>query len=209
MLNRRTVSRYHLMQPLPGYIEHGETRYLGEIVELSTAGFRLRLRNTSKEAFISPRKTHDFGEIIYKQDEISGFGDIRYVHTVGSDLWIGFKWDDIHADDHIHKTFAVIAELVAKGIAGCVNAGDGVVELAGHVSSVLLEDLQQCLKPGFPRVSLRECTSIDTSGLSMLAALEDAKVRLEEAGMEILALLQQYRLHGPDSLPAEYRPIAL
>lgn len=200
MNNRRTVSRYHLVHPLPGYIEHGEARYLGEIVELSTAGFRLRLRDTPKEAFVSLRQSHDFGEIIYKQNEIGGFGDIRYVRPEGSDLWIGFKWDDIHADAHIGTNFDVIADLVSQSLAGCVNAGNGRVELAGHVSSILFEDLQQCLAKDFPRVSLKECTSVDASGLAMLSGLEDARVRLEDVGPEVSALLQQYRLHGPESM---------
>jgi hypothetical protein len=89
-------------------------------------------------------------------------------------------------------------------VAGCVNAGNGVAFLAGHVSSVLLEDLQQCLARGLPRVSLREYTSIDAGGISMLAGLEDAKVRLEDVSLEVAAQLQQYRLHGPDSLLPDF-----
>jgi len=208
MLNRRTVSRYHLAKPLSGYIEHGEARHLGEIVELSTAGFRLRLRNTSKETFISSRNTHDFGEIVYKQDEIGGFGDIRYVRAEGSDLYIGFKWDDVHAEENIQKSFAVIAELVSGGVAGCVNAGNGVVSLVGHVSSVLSGDLQQCLAQGLSSLSLRECTSIDAGGISMLAGLEDAKVRLEDVNLDIAAQLQRYRLHGPASILPDFSLIS-
>lgn len=200
MLNRRTVSRYHLVEPLQGYIEHGEARHLGEIIELSTAGFRLRLRDTAKEAFISARSTLDFGEVIYRQEEISGFGEIRYVREVGSDLWIGFKWDDLHAGEHIQKSFTIIADLISRGIAGCVNMDCGVVVLAGHVSSVLADDVQQCLSRERPRLSLRECSSIDAGGIAMLADLEDAKVRLEDVSLEISARLQQHRLQGPDSV---------
>lgn len=210
MQNRRKFSRYHLVYPLSGYIEHGEVRHRGEIVELSTAGFRLCLRNTAREAFISPITAHDFGEIVYKKEEIGGFGEIRYVRSRGSDLLIGFKWDDLHADDNVHKSFDVIAELVSQGIAGCVNINDGVVELSGHVSSVLTEDLQQCLSPKSPRVSLRECTSIDASGLAMLASLEDAKVQLKDVSAEVAALLHRHRLLGPEPLlPEAYlRPAA-
>lgn len=208
MLNRRTVSRYHLVQPLTGYIEHGDTRYLGEIVEFSTAGFRLRLRDTSKEAFISPKRTDDFGEIIYKEEEIGGFGEIRYVRAEGSDLLIGFKWDDIHIDENIQESFAIIAELIAAKVAGCVNVKNGVAELAGHVSSVLLDDVRQCLGKDFPRLSLRGSTSIDASGVSMLAQLEDARVRLQDVNPEISALLQEYRRQGRKSPAADCQLIS-
>ncbi|HZX30297.1 MAG TPA: hypothetical protein VFF03_03000, partial [Rhodocyclaceae bacterium] len=172
MRNRRTVSRYHLIRPLTGYIEHGESRHLGEIVEFSTAGFRLRLRDTSRSAFAAPAGGYDFGEIIYKQDEIGGFGDIRHVRPEGNDLLIGFKWDDIHADENIQKSFAIIAELVAAGVAGCVNIGQGQVELAGHVSAALYDDVAQCVAQGIRRISLREASSIDEGGLAMLIRLE-------------------------------------
>jgi hypothetical protein len=204
MLNRRTVSRYHLAKPLPGYIEHGEARHLGQIVEFSTAGFRLRLPDTPKEAFIASRSDYDFGEIIYKQDEIGGFGEIRYVRSEGGDLYIGFKWDDVHAEENIQKSFAIISELVSSGIAGCVNAGNGVASLAGHVSAVLSGDLQQCLAQGLRRVSLRECTSIDAGGIALLAGLEDAGVPFEGVSLDIAAQLQRYRLDGPDSLLPDF-----
>lgn len=199
MLNRRAVSRYHLVEPLRGFIEHGEARYRGEIVELSTAGFRLRLPGTAKEAFFSAKASHDFGELIHDGQEIGGFGEIRYVRAEGSDLWIGFKWDDLHATDNIQESFTVIAELVAKGIAGCVNMADGLVELVGHVSAVLAEDVGQCLAREVPRLSLRECSSVDASGLAMLLGLEDAKVRLEDVGWEIAAQLQRLREQGRDA----------
>lgn len=200
MLNRRKVSRYHLLHPLTGFIEHGEVRHRGEVVELSTAGFRFRLRNSSKEAFIAQKSSHDFGEIVYKDEMIGGFGEIRYVRAQGDDVLIGFKWDDVHADDNIERSFSIIADLIAQHSAGCVNVADGMVELAGHISSVLAEDIQQSLDPKFPRVSLRECTSMDTSGLAMLVALEDAKVLIYEASAEMRALLQRYRQQGPGSI---------
>lgn len=196
MQNRRAISRYHLVQPLRGYIEHGEARYAGEVVELSTAGFRLRLPRTSREAFAAARSGHDFGELIYKEQEIGGFGEIRYVRAEGGDLWIGFKWDDIHATDNIQKSFTAIAELVAQGIAGCVNVKDGLVELVGHASGILVEDIWQCLDRNWPRLSLRECSSVDAGGLSMLTALERTGVRFEDASLDILAQLQRYRQTG-------------
>lgn len=200
MLNRRAVSRYHLLHPLVGYVEHGEVRHRGEVVELSTAGFRFLLRNSSKDAFIALKNSHDFGEIVYKQEVIGGFGEIRYVRDQDNDVVIGFKWDDVHADGNIERSFSVIAELIAQKSAGCVNIANGVAELAGHVSSVLAEDIRQSLDPKFPRASLRECTSIDASGLALLVALEDSKVLIQEASAELRALLQRYRQQGPASL---------
>lgn len=207
MRNRRTVSRYHLIRPLTGYIEHGETRHLGEIVEFSTAGFRLRLRDTSRAAFSTLAGGYDFGEIIYKQDEIGGFGDIRYVRPEGNDLLIGFKWDDLHADENIQKSFAIIAELVAAGVAGCVNIGQGQVELAGHVSAALYDDVEQCVAHGISRISLREATSIDEGGLAMLIRLENEEIRLLDVSPEISALLQRYRQQA-DSIYAYCRVAA-
>ncbi|MGE5490243.1 MAG: hypothetical protein ACM31P_03050 [Actinomycetota bacterium] len=207
MRNRRTVSRYHLIRPLTGYIEHGETRHLGEIVEFSTAGFRLRLRDTSRAAFATLAGGYDFGEIIYKQDEIGGFGDIRYVRPEGNDLLIGFKWDDLHADENIQKSFAIIAELVAAGIAGCVNIGQGQVELAGHVSAALYDDVEQCVAQGISRVSLREAISVDEGGLAMLIRLENEEIRLLDVSPEISALLQRHRQQA-DSIYAYCRVAA-
>lgn len=203
MRNRRTVSRYHLVRPLTGYVEHGDARYLGEIVEFSTAGFRLRLRNTPKTVFTASASTYDFGEIIYKQDEIGGFGDIRYVRSEGHDLLIGFKWDDLHADENIQKSFAIIAELVSEGVAGCVNIGQGQVELAGHVSAALTDDVQQCVDQGINRISLREASSIDEGGLAMLIRLEDDEVRLMDVSHEMAALLQRHRQREADSMHAD------
>jgi hypothetical protein len=203
MQNRRKFSRYHLVCPLAGYIEHGEVRRRGEIVELSTAGFRLRLRNTAREVFISQISAHDFGEIHCKEQEIDGFGEIRYLRSRGSDLLVGFKWDDLHADESIDKSFAVISQVVSQGIAGCVNVSNGSVELIGHVSSVLAEDLQQSLHARLLSVSLAECTSIDTSGLAMLVRLEDAKVPLKNVSAEVAALMHQHRMLGAESIVPE------
>jgi hypothetical protein len=196
MQNRRAISRYHLVRPLRGYIEHGEARYPGEVVELSTAGFRLRLPGTSREAFTTAQSGHDLGELIYKDQEIGGFGEIRYVRAEGGDLWIGFKWDDIHATENIQRSFAAIADLVAQGIAGCINVKAGLVELVGHASGILAEDIWQCLDRTSPRLSLRECSSIDASGVSMLSALERTGVCFEDASLDILAQLQRYRQTG-------------
>lgn len=200
MLNRRTVSRYHLVHPLVGYIEHGEVRRRGEVVEMSTAGCRFRLRNTAKDAFIAQKSPLDFGEILYKDQTIGGFGDIRYVRAEGGDVLIGFKWDDVHADANVDRHFSIIAELIAEKGAGCVNLNGGVVELIGHVFAALLEDIKPAIDPKRPRISLRECTSIDASGLALLTALEKAKVRIEDAGSEIGAIFQRYKLEGLDSL---------
>lgn len=209
MHDRRKFSRYHLLHPLTGYIEHGEIRHRGEIVELSTAGFRFRLRGVSRDAFTAQKSPLDFGEISYKNEEIGGFGEIRYVRSAGADLLIGFKWDDIHADASIQKTFTIIAELVAQKSAGCVTISNGVVELGGHVSSFLAEDIRQSLDPRQPRISLRECTSIDTSGLAMLVALEDARTQIGEAGSEVQTLLQLYRRQGPASILPGAHPMFL
>lgn len=202
MLNRRKVSRYHLIRPLIGFIEHGEIRHQGEVVELSTAGFRFRLRGTAKETFIAQKCGLDFGEVVYKNEVIGGFGEIRYVRAEGEDVVIGFKWDDVHADDNIERSFSVIADLIAQKSAGCVNINNGVVELAGHVSSVLADDIRQALPDKFRRISLRECTSIDSSGLTMVIELEDDGVQIQEPSTDIRALLQRYRQIGPASLMA-------
>ncbi|MGE5492977.1 MAG: hypothetical protein ACM31P_16995 [Actinomycetota bacterium] len=193
LFNRRSVSRYHLVHPLPGYIEHGDIRHASEIVEISTAGFRVRLRNASEEDFTSPAGSCDFGEVIHEADEIAGFGEIRYVRPDKGDLWIGFKWDEFHVADNIQKSYAVIAQLIARGVAGCVNIADDVIRLGGHVSSALFDDLQQCVALGFRRVSLQDCTSVDTGGLSMLAGLDDIKVRLEDMSPEIATQFRRYR----------------
>ncbi|MBS1191367.1 MAG: hypothetical protein H6R10_3159 [Rhodocyclaceae bacterium] len=197
MLNCRKISRYHLLHPLTGYIEHEDVRYQGEVVELSTAGFRVRLRDTPREAFIAEKNPLAFGEVAHKDQNISGFGEIRYVRPEGSDVLIGFKWDDVHADANIEKSFSIIAELIAEKSAGCVNLNDGVVELSGHVSSALADDIQQTVSPKASRLSLRECTSIDAGGLALLAALEDANVQLIDLDAEMRALLQHYRQEGP------------
>lgn len=208
MLDRRQIPRYHLASPLAGYIEHGEVRYRGKIFELSMAGFRLRLRNMPKAAFASQASAHDFGEILYQGQEIGGFGEIRYVRPDKNDLWIGFRWDDVHARDN-PRSAAVIAELAARGMAGCVKVGEAGVALVGHVFSALARDLQECIDPRQPRVSLLECKSVDAGGLAMLAALEDAKVRLDDVSAEVSALLRQYRLGGAEAAlgGASLRPV--
>lgn len=200
MENRRTVSRYHLLHPLAGYIEHGEVRRKGEVVEMSTAGCRFRLRDIAKDTFIAQRSPLDFGEIIYKEEAIGGFGDIRYVRGEGRDVLIGFKWDEVHAEANIDRHFSIIAELIAGKGAGCVNLNNGVVELAGHVFSALLEDIKPTIDPKRPRVSLRECTSIDASGLALLAALEKARVRIEDASPDIAAIFLRYKQEGLSSV---------
>lgn len=200
MINQRKISRYHLLHPLTGFIEHGDVRYQGEVIELSTSGFRFRLRDSSKEAFVA-RNSIDFGEVVYKQEVIGGFGEIRYVRPEGSDLLIGFKWDDTHANDNIERSFSIIAQLISQKSAGCVNVSQGVVELTGHVSAALADDIQQSIDPETPCISLRQCTSIDDSGLELLTALEDdAKVHIQEASAEMRALLAHYRRAGPVSI---------
>lgn len=196
MFNRRAVSRYHLVHPLPGYIEHGEIRHRSEIVELSTVGVRLRVRNLPEEKLLAPTAAHDFAEIVHAADGIAGFGGIRHVRSDGSDLWVGFKWDDFHVGENIHKSFSIIGELVAQGAAGCVNVRQDMVDLGGHVSSVLSEDLQQCVARGFRRISLGDCTSIDAGGVAMLGGLAGLGVQFQDMGPEVSALLRQYRRQG-------------
>ncbi|HZX31489.1 MAG TPA: hypothetical protein VFF03_09070, partial [Rhodocyclaceae bacterium] len=141
----------------------------------------------------SPAGGFDFGEVIHEADEIAGFGEIRYVRPNKGDLWIGFKWDDFHVADNIHKSYAVIAQLIARGVAGCVNIADDVIRLGGHVSAALCDDLQQGIAQGFRRVSLQDCTSVDAGGLSMLAGIEDVKVKLEDMSPEIATQFRRYR----------------
>lgn len=200
MLNRRQFSRYVLLQPLTGYIEHAEIRHRGEILELSAAGFRFRLRNSAKENFTALKGGLDYGEIVFQGREIGGFGEIRHVRAEGGDVLVGFRWDEIHAETGFPKIAGIIAELVARKAAGCVNIKEGVVELGGHVSSALADDVWQSISPDTPRVSLRECTSIDVGGLSLLISLEAAKVQIREASREVGALLQRCRAEGPESV---------
>lgn len=197
MINQRKISRYHLLHPLAGFIEHGEVRYQGEVIELSTSGFRFRLGDSSKEAFVAENSTHDYGEVFYQREVISGFGEVRYVRPEGKDLLIGFKWDESHANENIGRSFSIIARLISQKSAGCVNVSKGVVELTGHVSGALAEDIQQAINPKAPCISLRQCTSIDDSGLEMLARMKRAKVEILEASTEMLALLERHRQAGP------------
>ncbi len=193
----RRFSRYTLSTPLTGLVEHGDERCTGSIINLSLGGFFLHLP-TSPETQLAAYGTGDYAEIHYAGRDVHGFGQIVRLERLPKGLGIAFSWD---VDEVDKAGCALIAEIIEAQRkmrqAGTISTSDSHILLSGHVSSALAAEVFLLVKKagaGQARISLRQCTSIDSSGIEMLMTLRDMGAPVTEAGSKICDILQRFQL---------------
>ncbi len=84
-----------------------------------------------------------------------------------------------------------------KRLLGRVTTSASDILLAGHVSSALSEEVY-AIGAGRARLSLRKCTSIDSSGIELLMALRDKGMPIVEVGVDMEIVIQRIQLSVTD-----------
>lgn len=198
-MEQRRYPRYQLTTPLTGIVEQEGERYQGSVLNISAGGFYLHLPRLP----LGNLKIHgadDYGEIHYAGRSASGFGNLVRIEKFASGVGIGFAWD---RDGMDAGSSILIGELIKeqeqKRAMGRVSRFDDDVHLAGHVSSAISHEVLNCLRaiaPGKARLSLAECTSIDSSGIEMLMSLRDRGVPIININPEVESITQRFQLSG-------------
>jgi anti-anti-sigma regulatory factor len=91
----------------------------------------------------------------------------------------------------------VIKEQENRRSLGSVRTKEDEIILGGFISSALTNDIFPCLRSiaaGKARLSLTDCTSIDSSGIEMLMALRDRGVPIINVSPEIESIVQRFQL---------------
>lgn len=196
-MEQRKFSRYNLSTPLTGLVEHGDDRCAGSITNISLGGFFLQLPSAPANKLVA-YGTGDYGEILYAGRKAHGFGQIVRVEQFAKGLGVAFSWD---ADEINKEGYALIAEVINEQVkmrqAGTVSAAAAKINVSGHVSSALAVEIYACVKKigaGNPTLSLRHCTSIDSSGIEMLLTLRDMGVPITDAGPKVKDIVQRFQL---------------
>ena len=201
-LEKRSFHRYLLSTPLTGLVEHEGGRFSGNVLNISAGGFFLHLA-VAPEKKIVPYGISDYGEIHYAGRNAHGFGQIVRIDNLPSGVGIGFSWDPAEINEGGSALIAeMIEEQVKKRQAGYVSTSPTDISLGGHVSSALASETFACLKKigaSNARLSLRDCLSIDSSGIEMLMTLRDMGVPVAEAGDGIKAVIQRFQLLPGDA----------
>ena len=200
-MEQRRFPRYQLAIPLAGLVEQEGERYAGSVLNISAGGFYLHLTKAVPEHLVI-NGASDFGEIHYAGRNANGFGSLIRVERFVNGIGVGFGWDHDGMDD---DSLALISELIgvqeAQRALGSVTISETEVVLGGLVSSALANDIFIGLsKAGsrVVRVSLNECTSIDSSGVEMLMALRDRGVPIVNVGPKIERIIQRFQLSPAD-----------
>ena len=200
-MEQRRFPRYQLAIPLAGLVEQEGERYAGSVLNISAGGFYLHLTKAVPEHLVI-NGASDFGEIHYAGRNANGFGSLIRVERFVNGIGVGFGWDHDGMDD---DSLALISELIgvqeAQRALGSVTISETEVVLGGLVSSALANDIFIGLRKAgsrVVRVSLNECTSIDSSGVEMLMALRDRGVPIVNVGPKIERIIQRFQLSPAD-----------
>ena len=200
-MEQRRFPRYQLAIPLTGLVEQEGERYAGSVLNISAGGFYLHLTKAAPEHLVI-NGASDFGEIHYAGRNANGFGSLIRVERFVNGIGVGFGWDHDGMDD---DSLALISELIgvqeAQRALGSVTISETEVVLGGLVSSALANDIFIGLRKAgsrVVRVSLNECTSIDSSGVEMLMALRDRGVPIVNVGPKIERIIQRFQLSPAD-----------
>jgi hypothetical protein len=186
-----------LSKPLTGLIEHDDERCPGSVVNISTGGFFLHLPSIPQHR-LAAYGTGDYGEIHYAGRTAHGFGQIVRVETYTKGVGVAFSWG---ADEVSEGGCTLIADVIAEQVkmrqSGHVTTAAALILLSGHVSSALAPEIYAHLKTigtGKASLSLRQCESIDSSGIQMLMALRDMGAPVVEANENIHEVMQRFQL---------------
>lgn len=204
-MEQRRFPRYQLAIPLTGLVEQEGERYAGSVLNISAGGFYLHLAKASAERLVI-HGASDFGEIHYSGRNANGFGSLVRVERFAQGIGVGFGWDHDGMDA---DSLALISELVgaqeARRALGRVTILATELVLGGLVSSALANDVFIGLRKigtsvgtSAARISLSDCTSIDSSGIEMLMALRDRGVPIVNVGPEIERIIQRFQLSPAD-----------
>lgn len=197
-MEKRRFPRYQLAIPLTGLVEQEGERYAGNILNISSGGFLLHLASTLPDRLVL-HGLSDFGEVHFSGRNANGFGSlVRVERFAKGGIGVGFAWDKEGMDASSRK---LIDELIAaqetKRALGTVSVAADRVVLGGVVSSALANDvLLRVREIGESRVhvSLKACTSIDSSGIELLMMLRDRGIPIVEVGAEIDAVIRRFQL---------------
>lgn len=192
-IERRQNSRYRLVRPLTGFIEHHERRYPGAVLDLSVAGFLLHLPGGDPERFRRGSEM-DFGEVVFGETTFGGFGRIANVRPLVGGPGLGFQWDAYVYEESRAVIDQLIADLMRQRLAGCVLRRDQRVMIRGHLSAALSVDLHSAVSAGACGISLADTVSLDSSGLNVLLDMVRSGVPILDAAPEIREHLQRFRL---------------
>ena len=205
-MERRCFPRYQLATPLTGIVEQDGVRYSGSVLNISVGGFYLHLSKLP-EKNLRIHGADDYGEVHYANRNAFGFGNLVRIEKFANSLGIGFSWDSEGMDEDSSGLLGeVIKEQEGKRALGRVSTVGSDIVLKGHLSSALSPDVFSSLRMishGQARLSLAECTSIDSSGIDMLMVLRDRGVPIVNAGHEIEAILQRFQLLPSDAEKVE------
>jgi len=201
-LEQRRFPRYQLATPLTGLVEQEGERYSGSILNISAGGFYLHLPKASPDR-LEIHGNSDFGELHYAGKNANGFGSLIRVERFAKGVGVGFAWDSDGMDADSRR---LIGELIgvqaARRALGQVRVSANEVILGGLVSSALANDVFLRLREvgiSKARLSLSECSSIDSSGVEMLMTLRDRGVPIIHVGAEIERIIQRFQLSTPDT----------
>lgn len=197
-LERRQNSRYRLVRPLTGFIEHIEERFPGSVLDLSVSGFLLYLPGGDPERF-RKRSEMDFGEVVFGDTTFGGFGRIANVRTLTGGPGLGFQWDDYVYQESRQVIDKLIADLTMQRLAGAARRRGDLVTVHGHLSAALSMDIHAAITAGACRISLAATVSLDSSGLNILLDLVKSGVAIVDAAPEIREPLQRFRLLDPSA----------
>lgn len=202
----RRFSRYNLSTPLTGLIEHGDERCTGSLINISQGGFLLHLPSAPATR-LATYGTGDYGEIHYAGNNAHGFGQLVRVEHFAKGVCVAFSWD---ADEVSKAGCALIDRVIEEQTkmrqAGSVSISATTISLGGHVSSALAAEIFLLLKKtgaANARISLRNCASIDSSGIEMLITLRDMGAPIIDAGAKVRDVMQRFQL-----LPADGSELA-
>ena len=192
-IERRAFPRYHLVRPLKGFVEHGEERYPGSVLDVSVSGFLLYVPGGDGGRFLHGAGT-DFGEVVFGDKTFGGFGNIAGVRRLAGGTGVGFKWDAGVYQESRQTIDELIADLAQRRQAGSVRRDEGVVRVFGHLSVALSVDLHSALAAGANRLCLADTLSLDSSGLNLLLDLQKAGIGIGEVHPDIVEPLKRFRL---------------
>lgn len=196
-MEQRLFPRYQLAIPLTGCVEQEGVRYSGSVLDISEGGFYLHLSKLPQRN-LKLQGDDDYGEIHFAGRNAFGFGNLVRIEKFSKGVGVGFSWDRSGMDKNSTQLVAeLIKEQQLKRGFGHVATADTEIILSGHVSSALTDEVFYCLRTvgaGKARLSLKKCTSIDSSGIEMLMALRDRGVPIVNVGPEIEGILQRFQL---------------
>jgi len=199
-LEQRRFPRYQLATPLTGVVEQEGARYPGSVFNISVGGFYLHLSRLLPDS-LKIHGVDDYGEILYAGRNAFGFGNLVRIEKFSNGVGIGFSWDRDGMDEGSSLLIGeVIKEQEIRRSLGSVTTKEDEVILGGFVSSALTNDIFPCLRSvgaDKARLSLADCTSIDSSGIEMLMALRDRGVPIVNLSSEIESIVQRFQLTTP------------